>query len=140
MDERYFEKEAKKIGSRIRKIQKYHNLLNKEMEDFLSVSRSTYGYYLSGERRLSLNTLILLRDKLKPNMNYLFYGEDNEPVIFQESKIDDTEKQDFEEISHMLMSYLSSLPGEELPEAIGKLQILQGEMLLGLNDSSIPCK
>ncbi|MDO4977020.1 MAG: hypothetical protein Q4E53_07145 [Eubacteriales bacterium] len=125
--------EVKEIGDRLNKIQKFCGKQNEEMPELLAVSKGAYLHYKSGLRQMNVSTLFRLCESLKPNMNYLFYGINPEHIVLEDSDFFPAEKEyDFEMIVYILVAYLSSLSKDEIPEKIGRLQLIQGELLTGL--------
>ena len=66
-----------KIHERLRILRKNKNLLQKDVAEYLNISKSAYGYYEQGRNEMDTNTLIMLSELYCVSVDYLLCRTDN---------------------------------------------------------------
>lgn len=67
-----------KIYERLKHLRKERNLLQKDIADFLNVSKSAYGYYEQGRNEPDIRTILKLADLYQVSTDYLLCKVDIE--------------------------------------------------------------
>lgn len=67
-----------KIYERLKELRKEHGYLQKDVADFLRISKSAYGYYEQGRNEPDIQTIIMLCSLYKVSADYLIGNTDIE--------------------------------------------------------------
>lgn len=68
-------KELKRIGERVRAYRISKNLSQEDTSDKVGITPKFYGMIERGEKGMSIDTLIKLKNLLDIDLEYLFFGE-----------------------------------------------------------------
>lgn len=66
------------LGERLKQLRQNKNLLQKDVADYLNISKSAYGYYEQGRNEMDILTLVKLADLFDVSIDYLV-GNKKEP-------------------------------------------------------------
>ena len=75
-----------KIYERLKSLRKERNLLQKDIADFLNISKSAYGYYEQGRNEPDIQTILKLAELYQVSADYLFCKVDIERECLSEKE------------------------------------------------------
>ena len=77
-----------KIYERLKALRKENNYLQKDLADFLSISKSAYGYYEQGRNEPDIQTIVKLAEFYKVSTDYLLCKTDVEDKTLEKKESD----------------------------------------------------
>ncbi|MBQ0064365.1 MAG: hypothetical protein KBT48_01280 [Firmicutes bacterium] len=100
----------KQVGKRIRIVQHLCDQVDQNMADSLGLSIQQYRKLISGMHEIGVDKLYFIIETLKPDMNYVFYGDHSNGFFF-DKKI--TEEKDVKRIIKEVVAYTLNLPKKD---------------------------
>lgn len=97
------------IGERLRQIRFSKNWTQDKMAEHLGIAKAFYGKIERGESRISLERLVLLRNDLHVDLNYLLTGQEMTELPVDIQELSDEKKYIMEQI----WKYAALLAAEE---------------------------
>lgn len=77
-----------KIYERLKALRKENNYLQKDLADFLSISKSAYGYYEQGRNEPDIQTILKLAEFYNVSTDYLLCKTDIESGTLEKKESD----------------------------------------------------
>lgn len=76
------------IHERLRELRKAHHYIQKDISDYLNISKSAYGYYEQGRNEMDIKTILKLSDFYNVSTDYLLGKVDVDQNSIQKDESD----------------------------------------------------